>query len=211
MVGFVVSHLQIPDLLLSHERTPGRPSNQASPLDIMLQGPIGAASFSNEFGRPTLTGFFRTFCMRIDEGVWRGYHKPLMIAGGIGNIREGDIHKEKLPVGAQLIMLGGPAMKIGLGGGAASSMSAGESAAELDFASVQRANPEMQRRCQEVIDTCWALGDDNPIIAVHDVGAGGLANAFPELVHDSERGGKFQLRAIPSSEKKYVTLGFMVQ
>jgi phosphoribosylformylglycinamidine synthase len=165
----------------------------------MLQSPIGSASFNNEFGRPNLCGYFRTFTIQHDN-VIRGYHKPIMIAGGLGAIRPMQVHKIKLPPHTKLIVLGGPALRIGLGGGAASSRPSGSSHAELDFASVQRSNPEMQRRCQEVIDACWSLGECNPILAIHDVGAGGVSNALPELMLDSEQGGQIQLRALPNDE-----------
>ena len=206
--GFSVSNLNIPGFeqpweLYSGEDgrqgSYGRPQRLASPLQIMLEGPIGGAAFNNEFGRPNLTGYFRTYEEKIGDEV-RGYHKPIMIAGGMGNISEIHVHKELLPVGALLIQLGGPGFLIGLGGGAASSMTTGANAADLDFDSVQRGNPEMQRRAQEVIDRCWQLGKDNPILSIHDVGAGGLSNALPELVHGSDRGGLFQLRAVPSEE-----------
>ncbi|OBX37620.1 phosphoribosylformylglycinamidine synthase [Halomonas elongata] len=169
----------------------------------MLEGPIGGAAFNNEFGRPNLTGYFRSYeqdALGADGIERRGYHKPIMIAGGYGNIREDHVQKGEIPVGGKLIVMGGPAMLIGLGGGAASSMASGASSADLDFASVQRDNPEMERRAQEVIDRCWALGDDNPIRFIHDVGAGGLSNALPELVKDGERGGRFELREIPNAE-----------
>jgi len=170
----------------------------------MIEGPLGGAAFNNEFGRPALLGYFRTYEEKVNsfngEEV-RGYHKPIMLAGGIGNIRGEHVQKGEIPVGAKLIVLGGPAMNIGLGGGAASSMDSGKSKEDLDFASVQRENPEMERRCQEVIDRCWQLGDENPILFIHDVGAGGLSNAMPELVHDGERGGKFDLRSILCDEK----------
>ncbi|MGJ8689658.1 MAG: phosphoribosylformylglycinamidine synthase [Gammaproteobacteria bacterium] len=202
--GFSVSNLRIPALAQPWEEEDfGRPDHIASALDIMIEGPIGAAAFNNEFGRPNLCGYFRTYEERIDSGNGdevRGYHKPIMIAGGIGNIRESHVEKGEIPVGAQLIVLGGPAMLIGLGGGAASSMAAGSSNTDLDFASVQRDNPEMERRCQEVIDQCWQLGDNNPIVFIHDVGAGGLSNALPELVKDGGRGGRFSLRDILSAE-----------
>src|SRR5262249_27289667 len=160
-----------------------------SALQIMIEGPIGGASFNNEFGRPNIAGYFRTFEQAVGEEI-RGYHKPIMIAGGVGNIRAQHVAKTELLPGTKVVVLGGPAMLIGLGGGAASSMATGASEAELDFASVQRSNAEMQRRCQEVIDACWALGLENPILSIHDVGAGGLANAVPELVHGSGRGGR---------------------
>ncbi len=163
------------------------------------RGPIGGAAFNNEYGRPNLCGYFRTFEEEAPDGV-RGYHKPIMIAGGVGNIRAGHVQKQDIPVGAKLVVLGGPAMLIGLGGGAASSMASGASSEDLDFASVQRDNAEMERRCQEVIDQCWGLGEKNPISFIHDVGAGGLSNALPELVKDGERGGKFRLRDIPNAE-----------
>ena len=204
LAGFSVSNLRIPSLPQPWEEEDfGRPAHIASALDIMIEGPIGAAAFNNEFGRPNLCGYFRTFEETVDTGNGpevRGYHKPIMIAGGIGNIREPHVEKGEIPVGARLIVLGGPAMLIGLGGGAASSMSAGSSNADLDFASVQRDNPEMERRCQEVIDQCWQLGERNPILFIHDVGAGGLSNALPELVKDGGRGGRFSLRDILNAE-----------
>ncbi len=204
LAGFSVSNLRIPTLPQPWEEEDfGRPAHIASALDIMIEGPIGAAAFNNEFGRPNLCGYFRTFEETVDTGNGpevRGYHKPIMIAGGIGNIRESHVEKGEIPVGARLIVLGGPAMLIGLGGGAASSMSAGSSNADLDFASVQRDNPEMERRCQEVIDQCWQLGERNPILFIHDVGAGGLSNALPELVKDGGRGGRFSLRDILNAE-----------
>ena len=165
----------------------------------MLQGPIGGASFNNEFGRPNLLGYFRTFEQEVGGEV-RGYHKPIMIAGGLGNIRADHTLKRALPDGTLLVHLGGPGMLIGMGGGAASSMATGANTAELDFDSVQRANAEIQRRAQEVIDRCWQLGAANPILSIHDVGAGGLSNAFPELVHGGGAGGQFDLRALPSME-----------
>ena len=198
LAGFSTSHLRIPGWAQPWEAAnPGRPARIASPLAIMLEGPIGAAAFNNEFGRPNLCGYFRTYEQRVD-GHWRGYHKPIMIAGGVGNIRADLSHKADVPEGAFLVQLGGPGLPIGLGGGAASSMATGANAEDLDFDSVQRGNPEMQRRCQEVIDRCWAAGDANPILSIHDVGAGGLSNALPELVHGAGRGGRFDLRAIPS-------------
>ncbi|WPL16187.1 Phosphoribosylformylglycinamidine synthase [Thiorhodovibrio winogradskyi] len=204
LTGFAVSNLRIPGGEQPWERDWGRPARIVSALDIMLEGPIGAAAFNNEFGRPNLAGFFRTYEQQIplvDGGQeLRGYHKPIMLAGGVGAIRPGQVAKQEFPPGTPLVVLGGPAMLIGLGGGAASSMASGASAEELDFASVQRANPEMQRRCQEVIDRCWARGDFNPILFIHDVGAGGLSNALPELVKDGGRGGHFALRAIPSAD-----------
>jgi phosphoribosylformylglycinamidine synthase len=208
LCGFSVSDLRIPGFCQPWELPEadyhGKPGRIVSALDIMLEGPIGAAAFNNEFGRPNLAGYFRTFEQVIPgpngESELRGYHKPIMLAGGIGNIRSEHVAKDSFPVGTPLIVLGGPAMLIGLGGGAASSMASGVSAEDLDFASVQRANPEMQRRCQEVIDRCWALGENNPILFIHDVGAGGLANALPELVHDAGRGGRFDLRAVPNAD-----------
>ena len=199
LAGFTVSHLEIPDQPQPWELGYGRPGRIVSPLQIMLDGPIGAAAFNNEFGRPNLAGYFRTFEVATDQGV-KGYHKPIMIAGGFGNIREEHVQKGGFEPGAHLVVLGGPAMLIGLGGGAASSMASGESDEALDFASVQRHNPEMERRCQEVIDRCWALGEDSPIAFIHDVGAGGLSNALPELVKDGGRGGSIDLRSIPSDE-----------
>jgi len=201
--GFSVSNLKIPDLPQPWETEHGKPERIVSALDIMLQGPIGGAAFNNEFGRPNIAGYFRTYEEKeatSDENHLRGYHKPIMIAGGMGNIRDEHVQKGQIDPGHQLIVLGGPAMLIGLGGGAASSMASGTSSEDLDFASVQRDNPEMERRCQEVIDRCWALGLENPIDFIHDVGAGGLSNALPELVHDGERGGKFELRKVPNAE-----------
>ena len=200
--GFSVSHLRLPDLPRSWEQPASAPGRIAAPLQIMLEGPIGGASFNNEFGRPNLCGYFRTFEHSTAEDqhagntVRRGYHKPIMLAGGLGSIREQHIEKQRFDAGAVLIVLGGPAMLIGLGGGAASSMASGASSEDLDYASVQRGNPEMQRRCQEVIDTCWAMDDKNPILWIHDVGAGGLSNALPELVEDSGRSGHFKLRNV---------------
>ena len=203
LTGFTVSNLRIPGFERPWERPFDAPARIASALEIMLDGPIGAASFNNEFGRPAICGYFRTFEQRAAEdppGRVRGYHKPIMIAGGLGSIRRGHVEKSEVPVGGKLIVLGGPAMLIGLGGGAASSVGSGASHAELDFASVQRGNAEIQRRAQEVIDGCWALGDANPIVLIHDVGAGGLSNAVPEAVAHSHRGAKLDLRAIPSAE-----------
>ncbi len=203
LTGFSVSNLRIPGYERPWERPPAAPSRIASALDIMLEGPIGAASFNNEFGRPAICGYFRTFELAAPgdrQGRVRGYHKPIMIAGGLGNIRRPHVEKSEVPVGAKLIVLGGPAMLIGLGGGAASSVGSGASSADLDFASVQRGNAEIQRRAQETIDGCWALGDGNPILLIHDVGAGGLSNAVPEAVAHSQRGARVDLRAIPSAE-----------
>ncbi|MCY4269089.1 MAG: phosphoribosylformylglycinamidine synthase [Gammaproteobacteria bacterium] len=199
LTGFSASNLRIPGFIQPWEADFGKPGQIASALEIMLDGPIGGAAFNNEFGRPALCGYFRSFEERVG-GELRGYHKPIMIAGGLGNIRAEHVEKGELAAGAKLVVLGGPAMLIGLGGGAASSMASGAASEALDFASVQRDNPEMQRRCQEVIDACWQLGAANPIRFIHDVGAGGLANALPELVKDAGTGGAFSLRAIPSAE-----------
>jgi len=201
--GFSVSNLEIPQWPQPWEVPVGKPERIASALDIMLQGPIGAAAFNNEFGRPNLAGYFRTYCQSASFGgvsEVRGYHKPIMLAGGLGNIRAQNIDKKPVPPGTAIVVIGGPAMLIGLGGGAASSVASGASEADLDFASVQRGNPEMQRRAQEVIDRCIALGELSPILSMHDVGAGGLSNALPELVNDAGRGGQFDLRAIPNDE-----------
>ena len=201
--GFSVSNLRIPGAEQSWETDHGKPDRIVSALDIMLDGPIGAAAFNNEFGRPNICGYFRTYEEKVPgpEGdEVRGYHKPIMLAGGLGSISTEHVEKYIIPPGAQLIVLGGPAMLIGLGGGAASSMETGSSAEDLDFASVQRGNPEMERRCQEVIDRCWQLGKNNPIVSIHDVGAGGISNAMPELVNDAGRGAKFELRAVPNDE-----------
>ena len=202
LTGFSVSNLRIPGYERPWEVNFGAPARIASALEIMIEGPIGAASFNNEFGRPAVCGYFRTFEQRISGAGehLRGYHKPIMIAGGLGNVRRAHVEKTAVPFGAKLIVLGGPAMLIGLGGGAASSVGSGSSSADLDFASVQRGNPEMQRRAQEVIDRCWALGDRNPIALIHDVGAGGLSNAVPEAVAHSQRGAHIELRAIPSAD-----------
>ncbi|AQZ32670.1 phosphoribosylformylglycinamidine synthase [Pseudomonas sp. LPH1] len=203
LTGFSVSNLRIPDFLQPWEKPYGKPERIVSALDIMIEGPLGGAAFNNEFGRPALNGYFRTFEQAVSsprgEEV-RGYHKPIMLAGGLGNIRENHVQKGEISVGAKLIVLGGPAMLIGLGGGAASSMATGASSADLDFASVQRENPEMERRCQEVIDRCWQLGEANPIKFIHDVGAGGISNALPELINDGGRGGRFELRNVPNDE-----------
>ena len=203
LVGFSVSNLRIPGFEQPWEEDFGKPDRIVTALDIMTEGPLGGAAFNNEFGRPALNGYFRTYEEQVNShnGVeLRGYHKPIMLAGGIGNIRADHVQKGEITIGAKLIVLGGPAMNIGLGGGAASSMASGQSDADLDFASVQRDNPEMERRCQEVIDRCWELGQDNPILFIHDVGAGGLSNAMPELVSDGERGGRFNLRDILNDE-----------
>lgn len=201
--GFTVSNLNIPNFVQPWEKPYGKPERIVTPLDIMIEGPLGGAAFNNEFGRPALTGYFRTFEQSVNTvngAEVRGYHKPIMLAGGLGNIREDHVQKGEIEVGGKLIVLGGPAMLIGLGGGAASSMTTGSSSADLDFASVQRDNPEMERRCQEVIDRCWQMGENNPIKFIHDVGAGGLSNALPELVSDAGRGGRFQLRNVPNDE-----------
>jgi phosphoribosylformylglycinamidine synthase len=203
LVGFSVSALRIPGFEQPWEIPAASPGRIASALDIMLEGPIGAAAFNNEFGRPNVCGYFRTLETMLPgdpPGRVRGYHKPIMIAGGLGNVRRQHALKGEVSVGAKLVVLGGPAMLIGLGGGAASSVGSGASDADLDFASVQRGNPEIQRRAQEVIDRCWALGADNPIELIHDVGAGGLSNAIPEAVAHSRRGGRIELRAVPNAE-----------
>ncbi|QTF93512.1 phosphoribosylformylglycinamidine synthase [Halomonas sp. BM-2019] len=204
LTGFTVSNLRIPEFVQPWEAFDyGKPERIVSALEIMLEGPIGGAAFNNEFGRPNLAGYFRTYeqdALGVNGIERRGFHKPIMIAGGYGNIRDGHVQKGEIPVGGKLIVMGGPAMLIGLGGGAASSMASGASSADLDFASVQRGNPEIERRAQEVIDRCWALGEANPIRFFHDVGAGGLSNALPELVKDGERGGLFDLRAVPNAE-----------
>ncbi|WP_353981037.1 phosphoribosylformylglycinamidine synthase [Salinicola endophyticus] len=204
LTGFTVSNLRIPEFVQPWEAFDyGKPERIQSALDIMLEGPIGGAAFNNEFGRPNLNGFFRTFELDAVGAAGierRGYHKPVMLAGGYGNVRDAHVLKGEIPVGAKLIVMGGPAMLIGLGGGAASSMASGSSSEDLDFASVQRDNPEIERRAQEVIDRCWALNEANPIAFIHDVGAGGLSNALPELVKDGGRGGLFDLRAVPNAE-----------
>lgn len=199
LAGFTVSSLRFDDAPEAWEGEGSAPERIASPLDIMIDGPVGAAAFNNEFGRPNVLGYFRSFEQTIDGVRW-GYHKPIMLAGGLGQIDSRLTHKDPIPPGALLIQLGGPGMRIGVGGGAASSMSAGTNQAELDFNSVQRGNPEIQRRAQEVIDRCWQQGTDNPIVAIHDVGAGGLSNAFPELVNDANRGAIFELNRVPLEE-----------
>lgn len=204
LVGFSVSNLRIPNFEQPWEEDFGKPDRIVSALDIMLEGPLGGAAFNNEFGRPALLGYFRTYEEEVQSHngkELRGYHKPIMLAGGIGNIRKEHIQKGEFPPGSKLIVLGGPSMNIGLGGGAASSMTSGQSDENLDFASVQRDNPEMERRCQEVIDHCWQLGENNPILFIHDVGAGGLSNAMPELVSDGGCGGQFELRKILNDEQ----------
>ncbi|MFK7815251.1 MAG: phosphoribosylformylglycinamidine synthase [Gammaproteobacteria bacterium] len=204
LCGFSVSNLHLPGKLQPWEFEYGKPERIVSALDIMQEGPIGAASFNNEFGRPNILGYFRTFELdaseQHDNSDVRGYHKPIMIAGGLGNVRNEHVLKEKFPDRTPIIVLGGPAMLIGLGGGAASSMASGASSEDLDFASVQRGNAEMERRCQEVIEQCVVRGKDSPIISIHDVGAGGLSNAIPELIHDADLGGCFEIRNIPNSE-----------
>ena len=203
ITGFSVSNLRLPGASMPWELAAMPNPRQASALQIMLEAPIGGASFNNEFGRPNIGGYFRTLevaCASGASGVRRGYHKPIMLAGGLGNVRRDHVYKNTMPAGAKLIVLGGPAMLIGLGGGAASSVGAGQSTESLDFASVQRGNAEMQRRCQEVIDACIAQGENNPIITIHDVGAGGLSNALPELIHDSNLGGEVTLAKIPNDE-----------
>jgi phosphoribosylformylglycinamidine synthase len=198
--GFSVSHLRIPALPQPWEATRALNPRMALALDIMLDGPLGAAAFNNEFGRPNLTGYFRSFEIAQTENLTRAYDKPIMLAGGLGAIDRVQVEKKKLQPGDAVIVLGGPAMLIGLGGGAASSVASGDSAEDLDFASVQRDNPEMERRCQEVIDRCVALGEHNPIRWFHDVGAGGLSNAIPELLHDSGVGGVIDLDKVPSDD-----------
>ncbi|MBX9726414.1 MAG: phosphoribosylformylglycinamidine synthase, partial [Rickettsiales bacterium] len=212
LTGFTVSNLMIPNALQAWENagdvlseTPdtskiyGKPDRIASPLQIMIEGPLGGAAFSNEFGRPVLGGYFRTYEQNVGGTVY-GYHKPIMIAGGIGSIADQHTKKNDLPVGSLLVQLGGPGMRIGMGGSAASSMATGANTADLDFDSVQRGNPEMERRAQEVINSCWQLGADNPILSIHDVGAGGLSNAFPEITNDAKRGAIFDLRKVPLEE-----------
>ena len=205
LTGFSVSNLNIPgaeqpwEQYSATEAAYGKPGHISSALDIMLEGPIGGAAFNNEFGRPNLLGYFRTFEEQY-QGQMRGYHKPIMLAGGLGSIQAQQTHKDEIPEGALLIQLGGPGMLIGLGGGAASSMDTGTNQSDLDFNSVQRGNPEIERRAQEVIDRCWQLGAANPIVSIHDVGAGGLSNAFPELVNDAGRGAVFKLRDVPLEE-----------
>ena len=212
LCGFTVSALHLPDApqtwendsnTVTGEKTDavyGAPSRIATPLTIMTEGPIGAAAFNNEFGRPNILGYFRAFEAHIGAERY-GYHKPIMLAGGIGNIRDDQTAKQTLPSGTLMIVLGGPGMRIGLGGGAASSMTTGSNAESLDFDSVQRGNPEMERRAQEVIDRCWASGAENPILAIHDVGAGGLSNAMPELADLSGHGAQLSLAKVPVEEK----------
>lgn len=210
LTGFTVSHLRIPSFAQPWERPRSHTQRMATPLDIMLDGPVGAASFNNEFGRPNLCGYFRTFeadVPGLPGGEFRGYVKPIMIAGGVGNVRAEHARKVDVPAGARIVVIGGPAMLIGLGGGAASSLASGSSTEDLDFASVQRGNPEMQRRAQEVIDRCVALGERNPIVLIHDVGAGGLSNAVPEAVDHSKLGARIDLRSVPNAEPGMSPLG----
>ena len=208
--GFTVSHLRIPGYSQPWEDDFPHPDRMATPLEIMIDGPIGGAAFNNEFGRPNLAGYFRTFESHypgLPENEIRGYHKPIMIAGGLGNVRAEHANKIDVPVGANIVIIGGPAMLIGLGGGAASSLASGTSSEDLDFASVQRGNPEMERRAQEVIDRCWAMGDDNPILLIHDVGAGGLSNAVPEAVDHSKHGAEIELREVANAEPGMSPMG----
>ena len=201
--GFSVSNLKMTAFMQPWEHDYGKPDRIVSALDIMLDAPIGAAAFNNEFGRPNICGYFRTFEETVNTANGtevRGYHKPIMLAGGLGNLKAEHVLKGEIPAGSKIVLLGGPAMLIGLGGGAASSMNSGSSCENLDFASVQRGNPEMERRCQEVIDRCWQLGEKNPILSIHDVGAGGISNALPELVNDAGKGAIFELREVPNDE-----------
>jgi phosphoribosylformylglycinamidine synthase len=210
LTGFTVSHLRIPGYPQPWESEFPHPDRMATPLEIMIEGPIGGAAFNNEFGRPNLCGYFRTFEWRspdLPANEMRGYHKPIMIAGGVGNVRGEHAKKIDVPVGARVVTIGGPAMLIGLGGGAASSVASGTSSVDLDFASVQRGNPEMQRRAQEVIDRCWAMGRDNPILLIHDVGAGGLSNAVPEAVDHSKHGARIELRDVSNAEPGMSPMG----
>jgi phosphoribosylformylglycinamidine synthase len=200
LTGFSVSNLRLPGISEPWEQgVASKPDHIASALQIMTEGPLGGAAFNNEFGRPNLGGYFRVYEQRV-AGVQRGYHKPIMIAGGLGAIPDSQTHKIQFPAGTLLVQLGGPGMRIGMGGGAASSMAAGSNTAALDFDSVQRGNPEIQRRAQEVINHCWLLGHNNPILAIHDVGAGGISNAFPELVDGAGKGATFDLRQVPLEE-----------
>ena len=206
LCGFSVSNLKLPNSIQPWEINYGKPNQIASALEIMIDAPIGAASFNNEFGRPNTCGYFRTYEQKTKNDDVRGYHKPIMLAGGIGNIKKNHVEKGLISDGDKIIVLGGPAMLIGLGGGAASSIGSGDQNESLDFASVQRANPEMQRRAQEVINACTSLGNNNPIVSIHDIGAGGLSNGIPELVNDSKKGAKLQLRSIPNDELKMTPL-----
>ena len=199
MAGYTVSNLNLPGAKRPWEKNYGKPGYMVSPLDIMIEAPLGASGYGNEYGKPTTLGYFRTYEQEVGDQMW-GYHKPIMIAGGIGNIRDEHVDKKPVPSGSLIIQLGGPAMLIGLGGAAGSSMQSGQSSEKLDFASVQRANPEMQRRAQEVIDYCWSLGKDNPVLSIHDVGGGGLAVALPEIVHNAGLGAVFELRDVPNAE-----------
>ena len=208
--GFTVSHLRIPGYSQPWEDDFPHPDRMATPLEIMIDGPIGGAAFNNEFGRPNLAGYFRTFESHLPglaDNEIRGYHKPIMIAGGLGNVRAEHANKIDVPVGANIVIIGGPAMLIGLGGGAASSLASGTSSEDLDFASVQRGNPEIERRAQEVIDRCWAMGDENPILLIHDVGAGGLSNAVPEAVDHSQHGAQIELREVANAEPGMSPMG----
>ena len=210
LTGYTVSHLRIPGFTQPWESDFPHPDRMATPLEIMMEGPIGGAAFNNEFGRPNLCGYFRTFewsAEGLPDNEIRGYHKPIMIAGGVGNVRAEHANKIDVPVGARVVTIGGPAMLIGLGGGAASSLASGTSSEDLDFASVQRGNPEMQRRAQEVIDRCWAMGDDSPILLIHDVGAGGLSNAVPEAVDHSKHGARIELREVANAEPGMSPMG----
>ena len=210
LTGFTVSHLRIPGYGQPWEDDFPHPDRMATPLEIMIDGPVGGAAFNNEFGRPNLAGYFRTYESRfpgLPDNEIRGYHKPIMVAGGVGNVREQHANKIDVPVGARVVVLGGPAMLIGLGGGAASSLASGTSSEDLDFASVQRGNPEMERRAQEVIDRCWEKGDDNPILLIHDVGAGGLSNAVPEAVDHSKHGARIELREVDNAEPGMSPMG----
>ncbi|MBP6542024.1 MAG: phosphoribosylformylglycinamidine synthase, partial [Piscinibacter sp.] len=200
LTGFTVSNLHLPGTSEPWEQQPyGKPEHIASAMQIMIDGPLGGAAFNNEFGRPNLLGYFRVYEQSVGD-MRRGYHKPIMIAGGLGTIASTQTSKIQFPAGTLLVQLGGPGMRIGMGGGAASSMAAGANAAALDFDSVQRGNPEIQRRAQEVINHCWALGESNPILAIHDVGAGGISNAFPELVDGAGKGARFDLSKVPLEE-----------
>jgi phosphoribosylformylglycinamidine synthase len=208
--GFTVSHLRIPGYEQPWEIDFPHPDRMATPLEIMMDGPIGGAAFNNEFGRPNLAGYFRTYESHLPglaDNEIRGYHKPIMIAGGVGNVRAEHARKIDVPVGAKIVVLGGPAMMIGLGGGAASSLASGASSEDLDFASVQRGNPEIERRAQEVIDRCWAMGEDTPILLIHDVGAGGLSNAVPEAVDHSKHGAEIELREVLNAEPGMSPMG----
>ncbi|MCP4301088.1 MAG: phosphoribosylformylglycinamidine synthase [Gammaproteobacteria bacterium] len=210
LTGFTVSHLRIPGFRQPWEDDFPHPDRMATPLEIMIDAPIGGAAFNNEFGRPNLAGYFRTYECRLPglpDTEIRGYHKPIMVAGGVGNVRENHANKIEVPVGAKIVVLGGPAMLIGLGGGAASSLASGASSEDLDFASVQRGNPEMERRAQEVIDRCWEMGDDSPILLIHDVGAGGLSNAVPEAVDHSKHGAEIELREVDNAEPGMSPMG----